>query len=135
MEIFKIYSNKYWEHRKEVYISRKEAEEAIKSNPWDAEEIIEELKIETNVNAMSAEFLDELGKFIYIRTKDRMTNWGWRVKETGDSDTESNFNQIKNDELARLYAVMNSLRECDEESIYVDVYCTKDRATRLTNNK
>lgn len=41
--MFKIYSNLYDDYRKEIFETREEAEAAIASNPWDAEEEIIEI--------------------------------------------------------------------------------------------
>ena len=96
------------------------------------------MKVTTKLNPISSDLLDEIARIIYIRTKDRMTeSWG-RVKETWDSALESSFKDVKNDELARLYAFMNSLREWNNEEIYFEVYCKEtkeEKRKRIEGNK
>lgn len=79
--------------------------------------------MQTKTDPLSLNVITELSKVIFIRTELRVKEWTSRVKETWNSDSESTWNEIKNDELAKVYARLNSRWECDDREIFKQVYC------------
>ena len=80
-------------------------------------------EITTLTDPLTFDVITELSKFIFLRTEIRMKEGGSRVKETWNSDKESTWNEIKNDEMARVYALLNSRFDCDDKEIFRKVYC------------